>query len=68
MRELTTLSNETHARRLSAFLATEAIEAGFDEENGVWIIWVHNEDDRVKAEQILGEFQERSGSRAVRSC
>jgi GlpG protein len=57
MRELTTLSNETHARRLSAFLATEAIEAGFDEENGVWIIWVHNEDDRVKAEQILGEFQ-----------
>ena len=57
MRELTTLSNETHARRLSAFLATEAIEAGFDQENGEWIIWVHNDDDRDKAEQILSEFQ-----------
>ncbi|MCP4173283.1 MAG: rhomboid family intramembrane serine protease [Fuerstiella sp.] len=57
MRELTTLSSETHARRLSAFLATKAIEAGFDEENGEWIIWVHNDDDRTSAEQILSEFQ-----------
>ncbi len=57
MRELTTLSSETHARRLSAFLATKAIEAGFDEENGEWILWVHNDDDRSKAEQILSEFR-----------
>ncbi|MCP4169261.1 MAG: rhomboid family intramembrane serine protease [Fuerstiella sp.] len=57
MRELTTLSNEAHARRLSAFLATEAVEAGFDEENDGWIIWVHNEDDRDTAEQILREFE-----------
>lgn len=61
MRELTTLSSETYASRLSAFLATEAIEAGFDEENGEWIIWVHNEDDRAKAEQILSEFESDPG-------
>ena len=57
MRELTTLTNQLHADRLAAWLVTESVPANVDEEDGQWVIWIVNDDDRARAQQLLGEFQ-----------
>ena len=58
MRELISLTDEAQANRLGAFLAVEAIQTSAEEENGEWVIWVHDDDDREKAATIAEEFLE----------
>ena len=58
MRELTSLKDRVQAGRLAAYLAVQGIHATADEDDGEWIIWVHNDDDREQAGDILAQFQQ----------
>lgn len=58
MRELATFSSEKEARRITAFLAVQAIECSTDDDDGEWVVWVHNDDDREKASAFLNEYRE----------
>jgi len=58
MRELTTLTNQPHADRLAAWLVTQSVPTNVDEEDGHWVIWIVNDDDRARAQQLLEEFQQ----------
>ncbi len=58
MRELTSLTNQQHAERLASYLVTQSIPASVDEEQGQWIIWVVNDDDRDAAQDILAAFEQ----------
>lgn len=56
MRELVTLSDETHARRLAAALQVEHIPSSVDPEDDQWVVWIENDDDRDRAESIRETF------------
>jgi GlpG protein len=58
MRELTTFTNQQHAERLASYLVTQSIPSSVDEEQGQWVIWVVNDDDRDAALEILEVFQQ----------
>ncbi len=58
MRELTTISDRQQASRFGAYLAVQAVESTVEEDDGQWVIWVHNDDDREKSEAMLAEFQQ----------
>jgi GlpG protein len=58
MRELTTLTNQQHAERLAGYLVTQSIPASLEEEQGKWVIWVVNDDDREAAHEILEVFRQ----------
>ena len=57
MRQLTSLTNEEHARRLTAYLITEGVEAHAEQDDAGWLIWVREEDDLPSALEIFGQFQ-----------
>ncbi|MCH2212711.1 MAG: rhomboid family intramembrane serine protease [Fuerstiella sp.] len=57
MRELTAFQDKKNAGRLAAYLMTQSIAAQVEEEQGQWIIWVINDDDRETARQILEDFR-----------
>ncbi|MFP6620735.1 MAG: rhomboid family intramembrane serine protease [Pirellulaceae bacterium] len=57
MRQLTSLTNEEHARRLTAYLITEGIEAHTEQDDAGWLIWVREEDDLPAALEIFEQFQ-----------
>ncbi|MGB4739460.1 MAG: rhomboid family intramembrane serine protease [Fuerstiella sp.] len=56
MRELSTFSSNAEARRLMAFLAVQAIECSVDNDDGEWVVWIHNDDDREKAAEHLNDY------------
>lgn len=58
MRELTTLPNAEQARRLASYMAVQGIQASAEEDEGQWILWYHDDDDRERATQILAEFEQ----------
>ena len=58
MRQLTSLTNEEHARRLTAYLITEGVSAHAEQDPAGWMIWVREEDDLPAALEIFGQFQE----------
>lgn len=58
MRELVSLTDETTARKIAAYLFAEAIPSTVDEDDGEWVIWIHQDDDRDRATEILREFQQ----------
>lgn len=57
MRELTSLDNETHAKRLVAYLAVKGIATTLDTSEGEWQVWYHDDDQRDEAKSILEAFQ-----------
>lgn len=56
MRQIGTLSNVIWAERLTAFLITRGIAAQAEEENGVWAIWVRDEDQLGEAKTAFEQF------------
>lgn len=57
MRELVSLSDEKQARLFTAYLFAQNIPATVDDDDGEWVIWIHNDDDRGQASELLAEFQ-----------
>jgi GlpG protein len=57
MREIGTLPSEPLAIRLTSYLRTQSIPATVTEEDGQWVIWVQNDDDRDRSKTILEQFQ-----------
>jgi rhomboid protease GlpG len=57
MRELTALSTEASARRLAAALQVASIPATVDFESDQWVVWIENDDDRERADEIVAAFQ-----------
>ncbi|MEQ9407346.1 MAG: rhomboid family intramembrane serine protease [Fuerstiella sp.] len=58
MRELDSFSDEQQANRFAAFLAVQAIESTVDEDGDEWVIWVHRDEDRDRAADLLHEFRQ----------
>jgi GlpG protein len=58
MRQLGTLPSEHQARQLAAWLTTQKIEAHAEQEAGVWVIWVREEDQLTKAREALAHYRE----------
>ena len=58
MRELTIFTNQQQAERLAGYLVTQSIPSSVDKEDGQWVIWVVNDDDRDAALKILDVFQQ----------
>ncbi|MEZ6127608.1 MAG: rhomboid family intramembrane serine protease [Planctomycetaceae bacterium] len=61
MRELIILKNQQDVRNLIAYLAVQGIEATVEQENGNWVVWILNDDDREAAQQIAADFQQKPG-------
>lgn len=57
MRQLGTLPTESDARRLSAWLVTERIDAHAEEEGAAWAVWVRDEDHLDEARAAFAHFQ-----------
>ncbi len=57
MRELSSFSTKAHAERLAGHLATQSILTRLEEEDGQWVLWIVNDDDRPAAEAALEEFR-----------
>lgn len=58
MRELTKLSDEQQAQKFAAYLAVQSIHCSVDEDDGRWVVWIHDDDDRQKAAEYLEEYQQ----------
>lgn len=56
MRQIGTVSNVVWAERFAAFLITKGIAAQAEEEDGVWAIWVRDEDQLAEAKTAFEEF------------
>ena len=52
MRQLTSLTNNEHARRLTAYLFTQGIDAQLEQDGDQWLIWVREEDSLEPAREI----------------
>ena len=57
MRQLTTLKDEASARRFTAWLLTQKIEARAESEKDGWVIWVMDEDRLAAAKEQLAAYQ-----------
>lgn len=57
MRELTTLENQQQAERLAGYLVSQSIPSSVEQEDGHWIVWITNDDDRDAAQEIFTEYQ-----------
>ena len=57
MRELTSFPEKPHAERLTGYLIMQSVPASLEEENGEWIVWIIDDDDREAAQEILKEFR-----------
>jgi len=58
MRQIGTLDSEASAKRFTAYLLTQGIEAHADEGSGDWQIWIRDEDYRERGQQELTQFLE----------
>jgi len=56
MRHIGTIENGDRAELFTAFLLTQGVAAQADEENGVWAIWVRDEDHLDEAKAALDHF------------
>lgn len=62
MRQIGTLPQRSDAIRIASYLVTQGIGAQAEESEGQWCIWVRDEDQLLKARQILAEFREDPGN------
>jgi GlpG protein len=56
MRAIGKFSNEQEARRLGDYLYANGIANDVDEEDGEWMLWVHDDDQLPQAEAELAKF------------
>lgn len=57
MRELHAFDNEAEALHFVSVLRTKSIRAHMEPEDGAWVIWVENDDDRDPSRELLKRFR-----------
>ena len=57
MRQLTSLTNDEHARRFTAYLFTQGIDAQLEQDAERWLIWVREEDSLEPAQELYDQFR-----------
>lgn len=57
MRQLTSLTNDEHARRFTAYLFTQGIDAQLEQDAEQWLIWVREEDSLEPAQELYDQFR-----------
>ncbi len=57
MRQIGSLPDQAEAEQFAAYLITQGIPAHAEEEDGVWLIWVRDEDALDSAAEALEEFR-----------
>ena len=57
MRQLTSLTNDEHARRFTAYLFTQGIDTQLEQDADQWLIWVREEDSLEPARELYRQFQ-----------
>ncbi|MFP6671936.1 MAG: hypothetical protein VB857_11015, partial [Pirellulaceae bacterium] len=57
MRQLTSLTNDEDARRFTAYLFTQGIDAQLEQDGDQWLIWVREEDSLEPAQELYQQFQ-----------
>ena len=57
MRQIGVIDREHDAQRFAAYLVTQGVSAHAEQEDGVWVIWVRDENDLDKAKQAIDQFQ-----------
>jgi GlpG protein len=68
MRQIGTLENETSARRFTAYLLTQGIDAHADQGMDQWQIWVRDEDQRDRGREELQQFVENPSDERYRKA
>ena len=68
MRQIGTLDNETSARRFTAYLLTQGIDAHTDQGTDQWQIWVRDEDQRDRGREELRRFVENPSDERYRKA
>ncbi len=58
MRSIGKLEKRDWAQRFVAYLISQKIDATAEEEDGQWVVWVHDEDAVDEARKLLETFQE----------
>ncbi len=58
MRKLTSLTDSDAARKLASYLAVKGIQTSAEDEDGEWVIWYHDDEDREEATAIVAEYQQ----------
>ena len=56
MRELHQLADQRAADRLAAYLNAKSISCQVDSEDNVWTVWIHRDEQRAAAQDLLREF------------
>jgi len=56
MRQLTSLTNHEHARRLTAYLFIQGVDVQLEQDGSQWLIWVREEDSLESAQKLYQEF------------
>lgn len=59
MRQLGTLASEEEARRFTAYLVAQGIDAQADHDDHAWTIWVRDEDKRQQAREEFERFSQQ---------
>lgn len=61
MRPIGEIKDETEAKRFGDYLYANGIACDVDEDEGIWTVWIHDDDQLTKAETELAEFIETPG-------
>lgn len=61
MRPIGEITDETEAKRFGDYLYANGIACDVDEDEGIWTVWIHDDDQLTKAETELAEFIETPG-------
>lgn len=61
MRPIGEITDETEAKRFGDYLYANGIACDVDEDEGIWTVWIHDDDQLTKAETELAEFMETPG-------
>ena len=62
MRQIGTLPDQAAARRFRAWLLASDVATDIESEDGLWVIWVHDEDQVGSAKTQLEEFVAEPGA------
>ena len=68
MRSIGQLPTEAQARVFSDYLLVEGIPNQTEPEGGVWIVWIHEDEQLVRAQTLLDDFRQRPNDPVFRQA
>lgn len=68
MRQIGQLPDEKSARRFGEHLVAHRIRNEIEEESGIWVIWINDEEQVAEAKASLARFQANPGAPEFRSA